>query len=129
MADLTNTGEALINDWLLRNGATNPTRPTAYVGLLTAITSAEAGTVTEASYAGYARQAPGFGASTDGVTTNAAQINFPAVAGSSVTVVGIAIFDASTAGSAIIVKAITSVTFNVGDIPRINAAALTHTTT
>jgi hypothetical protein len=115
-------------DYFLRPGATAPTRPTSVkVGLLTAITDAEAGTVTEAAYAGYAAQDAGFGASANNGglerTSNAAQIDFPAVVGT-LAVVGYGIKD--HLGNWLVVKAITTVNFNDGDIPRINAGGLTH---
>jgi hypothetical protein len=116
-------------DFFLRPGATAPTRPTSVkVGLLTAITDAEAGTVTEASYTGYAAQDCGFGASSNNGglerTSNAAQIDFPAVADGALAVVGYGIKD--HLGNWLVVKSITTVNFNIGDIPRINAGALTH---
>ena len=130
MSDKTDYLEAAVIDYFLRPGATAPTRPTSVkVGLLTAITDAEAGTVTEASYSGYAAQDAGYGASSQvsggAKSSNGSTIDFPAVAGSSVTVVGVGVKD--HLGNWLIVKAITSVTFNVGDIPRINAGSLTHT--
>jgi hypothetical protein len=130
MADKTNYLEDAVINYFLRPGATAPTRPTSVlVGLLTAISNAEAGTVTEASYAGYAAQAAGFAAPANDAgaqkTANAGNIDFPAVAGSSVTVVGIGVKDHS--GNWLVVKALgSSVTYNVSDIPRINAGALTH---
>lgn len=127
--DKTNYLETAVIDFFLRPAAGAPTRPTSVkVGLLTAITDAEAGTVTEASYAGYAAQDVGYGASADNGGTqrssNAATIDFPAVAGADVTVIGLGVKD--HLGNWLVVKAITSKTFSAGDIPRINAAALTH---
>ena len=129
MSDKTNYLEAAVIDYFLRPGAGAPTRPTSVkVGLLEVFTDAEAPTITEASYAGYARQDAGFGASSQvsgaAKTVNAGVIDFPAIAGGSVTVVGYAIYD--HLNNAMIVKATSSVTFNVGDIPRIAAGALTH---
>jgi hypothetical protein len=130
MANLTNFGETAFNDWAFRPGATSPTRPTSMkVVLLTAITDAEAGTVTAASYAGYTDQDAGFGADAGGagVIANAAQINFAAVAGGPITVVGHALKD--HLGNLWAVKALaSSVTYQTGDIPFIAAGALTHTT-
>src|SRR5688500_14047930 len=124
MSDKTNYLEQAVIDYFLRPGASAPTRPTAVaVDILTAITSAEAGTLTKASYSGYAGQAPG--CSNANPTLHAAIIDFPAVAGADISVVGYSISD--HLGNALIVKAITPVAYAVGDIPRINAGALSHT--
>ena len=130
MSDKSNYLEAAVIDYFLRPGATAPTRPTSVkVGLLITVTDAEVPTVTEASYSGYARQDCGFGASSQvsggAKTSNASLIDFPAVTGSSITVSGYAVYD--HLDNVLIAKDITDVVFNVGDIPRINAAALTHT--
>jgi hypothetical protein len=127
--DKTDYAETAFIDWALRPGVGAPTRPTSMkVGLLTAITVAETGSITEASYSGYAAQDAGYGASVDNGgtqrTSNAAQIDFPAIVGADVTVVGIGLKDHLS--NWWIVKAIASKTFSAGDIPRINAAALTH---
>lgn len=124
----TDFGENAVFDYFYRPGATAPTRPTSMkVCLLTAITTAETGAVTEASYAGYAAQDAGFGAlDASGVGANAAQINFAAVAGGPITVVGHALKD--HLGNFYDVKALaSSVTYQTGDIPFIAAGALTHT--
>jgi hypothetical protein len=126
----TNYFETAVIDYFLRPGAGAPTRPTSVkVGLLVAITDAEAGTVTEASYAGYAAMDCGFGASADNGgaqrTSNAAQIDFTAIpAGPDVTVIGAGIKD--HLGNWLLVKALASKTFSAGDVPRINANAMTH---
>lgn len=73
---------------------------TAWAALLTAVTDAEAGTVTEASWGAYARVSITFGApSPAGTTQNSGAITFAqrSSAGSD-TAVAIGIYDASTAG-------------------------------
>lgn len=125
----TTAFEKDVIDYFLRPGATAPTRPTSIkVGLLVTITDAEAGTVTEASYSGYAAQDVGYVASADNGgaerTSNASIIDFPAIVGADVTVVGIGVKD--NTGSWRLVKSVTSKTYSAGDIPRINAGALTH---
>jgi hypothetical protein len=125
----TTAFEKDVIDFFLRPGAAAPSRPTSIkVCLLVTITDAEAGTVTEASYAGYAAQDVGYGASADngGVerSSNAAIIDFPAIVGADVPVVGLGVKD--NAGSFRLVKALATKTFSAGDIPRINAGALTH---
>lgn len=84
--------------------ATTFTAPaTVYAGLLTAVTDAEAGTVTETTYGGYARQAITFGApaaNLGGRQTLASAITFPAKSDAgSVTIVAVGIYDALTAGN------------------------------
>lgn len=84
--------------------ATTFTAPaTVYAGLLTAVTDAEAGTVTETTYGGYARQpitfaAPGVG--TPGRLTQASSLTFPAKSDAgSVVIVAVGIYDAVSAGN------------------------------
>lgn len=125
----TTAFEKDVIDYFLRPAASAPPRPTSIkVTILTAITDAEAGTVTEAAYSGYAAQDVGYGASADNGgaerTSNAAIIDFPAIVGADVVVVGVAVKD--NAGSMRLVKALSSKTYAAGDIPRINAGALTH---
>lgn len=59
----------------------------------------DAGTGTECSWSGYARQAMTFGSISNGSVSTSGTITFPAVAGSNVTVTHIGIYDASTSGN------------------------------
>ena len=124
MADLSNYLETKLYDHLVRNTAyTSPV--TVYLALFTAVLDAEAGTGTEVSVAGYARQATAFGASTDGAGSNSAIETFGPLVGSG-TVTHAALFDASTAGNALtVIKALAasktwaandSIEFAVGDV-------------
>lgn len=84
--------------------ATTFTAPaTVYAGLLTAVTDAEAGTVTETTYGAYARQAITFGApgaGTPGRITQASAITFPAKSDAgTVTLIAVGIYDALTVGN------------------------------
>lgn len=84
--------------------ATNFTAPAnVYAGLLTAVTGAEAGTVTETTYGSYARQAITFGApgaGTPGRLIQASSITFPAKSDAgSVTIIAVGIYDAVSAGN------------------------------
>jgi hypothetical protein len=54
---------------------------------------------TEGSWTNYARQAMSFGAVSGGATNSSAQIQFPALVGSNVTISYIGIFDAATSGN------------------------------
>jgi hypothetical protein len=125
--DLTNYAESAVITWAFRPGQAAPTRPTSIkLCLLTAITTAETGAVTEASYTGYAAQDAGFGADADNAGTeqsnNTAKLTYPAV-DATVTVVGLALKD--HLGNYWAVKAITPVTYNAGDVPVVNAGTLT----
>lgn len=98
---LSNTYENRVFDWLYRSGQT-PTRPTGvWVGLITAVTDAEAGTFTEVTGGSYARQPVTFGAPVDGVGSNSAAVTFPAPTAAWGTVTHFALFDAVSAGNPI----------------------------
>lgn len=109
--------DALLN-W--EKGTAMPTAPvTLYVALLTTMPTAASGTgLVEVSGTGYARQAvtgaSGWNAITtngDNVTeqaTNNAAITFPAAGGSWGTVLGVAIYDAVSAGNLLMYGTLTS---------------------
>lgn len=111
MAAKSTNADNLALNWLLGTGT--PTRPAAcYVGLLTAFTSPN--TLTEVAGGSYARQSATFAAAASGQTTNSVVLNFTGMP--AVTVVGFAIFDASTAGNVIYAGALTAnKTTNAGD--------------
>lgn len=124
MADFSNYAEGKIYDHATgRLAWTMPT--TVYLALFTAVSDAEAGTGTEVSAAGYARQAVAFGAAVDGAGSNSAIELFGPLSGAG-TVTHAALFDAATAGNAItIIKALAasktwadgdSIQFAIGDI-------------
>lgn len=77
----------------------------SHVGLLTAITSWRAGTVTEATFTGYARTAVTFGAAADTTPAggrqiaNSGAVTFPQNTGSNQDVIAYGLYTASTAGS------------------------------
>lgn len=114
--NLTNYGEGLLGQHLFRSGSwTKPT--TLYIALLTGVTDAETGAVTEVSSTstGYARVAvasadaswaPPSGGSKQ--FSNAAPITFPTPSGSWGTVTHFALFDASTGGNALVVAPLTN---------------------
>ena len=103
-----------------------------YVGLATAVSSIETGSLTEATFGSYARQqvqasgwtVPAVG--TDAQTaTNAANIEFPASTGTNNTITHAFIVDASSSGNILFVGALdASKTIATGDIFRINAGNL-----
>lgn len=100
-----------------------------YIGLATAVSDAEGGSVTEATFGNYARQqvaASGWtvpSVSTDTQTaTNAANIEFPASSGTSNTITHAFVADASSSGNILFIGALdASKTIATGDIFRINA--------
>jgi hypothetical protein len=96
----TYTSDKILN---LYRGTTFTAPATVYAGLLTAVTDAEAGTVTETTYGGYARQAITFGApaaNLGGRQTLASTITFPAKSDAgAATIIAVGIFDAVSAGN------------------------------
>jgi len=104
-----------------------------YVGLATAVSDAEAGTLTEANFGAYARQQVTAAnwtlaaSATDTQTvTNAANIEYSASTGTNNTVTHAFIADAASSGNILFVGALdASKTIETGDIFRINAGNLT----
>ena len=104
-----------------------------YVGLATAVSDAEAGSLTEATFGSYARQQVTAAnwtlasSSTDQQTIkNAANIEFPASTGTTNTVTHAFIADASSSGNILFIGALdASKTIATGDIFRINTNNLT----
>jgi len=122
---------------LFKNNSLSLSSPgdSIYVGLATAVSAAETGSVTEANFTNYARQQvtaanwTTIGAdSTDTQTAiNAANIEFPASGGGGTdTVTHVFIADASSSGNILFVGALdASKAIASGDIFRINAGNLT----
>lgn len=75
----TNAFEDVVLGILRKTAVTTAT--TVEYGLITAYTDLEAGTVTEANYAGYARQAAAFSAPSAGSIASASDAVFPATPG------------------------------------------------
>ena len=133
----TNYLERRILDFIFKNNALSFSSPgdSIYVGLATAVSAAETGSVTEANFTNYARQQVAasswttIGAdSTDTQTAiNAANIEFPASGGGGTdTVTHVFIADASSSGNILFVGALdASKAIASGDIFRINAGNLT----
>ena len=94
--------DALLNHVFRNTTMSSPT--TVYAGLLTAVTDDEAGTVTEASYAGYARKAITFAAPGAGLggrfVQNSGAVTFDAKSDAgTVDVIAVGIYDALTSGN------------------------------
>jgi len=132
----TNYLERRLLHFLFKNDSLSFSSPgdSIYVGLCTAVSAAETGSVTEASFSGYARQQVAaaswttIGAdSTDTQTAkNTSAIEFPAKTDSgNVTITHVIIADASSSGNILFVGALdASKTLAQNDIFRINATNL-----
>ena len=133
----TNYLERRLLHFLFKNNSLSLSSPgdSIYVGLATAVSAAETGSVTEANFTNYARQQvtaanwTTIGAdSTDTQTAiNAANIEFPASGGGGTdTVTHVFIADASSSGNILFVGALdASKAIASGDIFRINAGNIT----
>lgn len=116
---------ALVNATLRNTSYTSPT--TVYVGLFTTDPT-DAGTGTEVAGGSYARTAVTFGAPSNGVSSNSADVTFPTATGSWGTITHIGIHDASTTGNLLYHTPLdTSKTIASGDIFRISSGNLTVT--
>ena len=132
----TNYLERRLLHYIFKNNSLTFNSPgdNIYVGLATAVSAAETGSVTEASFGGYARQQVAaaswttIGAdSTDTQTAkNTSAIEFPAKTDSgNVTITHVIIADASSSGNILFVGALdASKTLAQNDIFRINATNL-----
>jgi hypothetical protein len=126
MAEFSNYLENALIDAVLRNTAyTSPT--TVYVSLYTSDpTDADSGT--EVSGGSYARTAVTFGAPSNGVSTNSADVTFPTATAGWGTVSHIGIHDASTSGNLLFHTPLdTSKTIDSGDIFKITSGNLSVT--
>ena len=126
MAEFSNFLEnALINATLRATTYTSPA--TVYVSLYTSDPT-DADTGTEVSGGSYARTAVTFGAPSNGVTTNSADVTFPTATGSWGTVTHIGIHDALTTGNLLFHTPLdTSKTIDSGDIFKITTGNLSVT--
>jgi hypothetical protein len=126
MAEMSNFLEdALINATL--RATTYTSVATVYVSLWTSDPT-DAGSGTEVSGGSYARTAVTFGAPTNGVTTNSADVTFPTATASWGVVGWIGINDASTGGNLLYHSPLdTSKTIDSGDIFKISTGNLSVT--
>ena len=128
MAEFSNYLEnALINAVLRNTTYTSPA--TVYVSLYTSDpTDADSGTEVSTSGTGYARTAVTFGAPSNGVSTNSADVTFPTATASWGTVTHIGIHDASTSGNLLFHTPLdTAKTIDSGDIFKITTGNLSVT--
>jgi hypothetical protein len=126
MAEFSNYLEnALINAVLRNTSYTSPA--TVYVSLYTTDPT-DADTGTEVSGGSYARTAVTFGAPSNGVSTNSADVTFPTATAGWGTVSHIGIHDASTSGNLLFHTPLdTSKTIDSGDIFKITSGNLSVT--
>ena len=133
----TNYLERRLLHFIFKNNSLSFSSPgdSIYVGLATAVSAAETGSVTEANFTNYARQQvtaanwTTIGADSTDIQTakNAANIEFPASGGGGTdTITHVFIADASSSGNILFVGALdASKAIAEGDIFRINANNLT----
>jgi hypothetical protein len=113
---------ALLNAVLRNTPYTSPSQ--VYVALFTSDPT-DAGTGTEVSGGGYARQAVTFNAPSNGQVTNASDILFPIATASWGTVTHVGIYDAQTGGNLLFSGALTtSKTISANDQLKIAAGSL-----
>jgi hypothetical protein len=126
MSEMSNFLEnALINATL--RATTYTSVATVYVSLWTSDPT-DAGSGTEVSGGSYARTAVTFGAPSNGVTTNSADVTFPTATASWGVVGWIGINDASTAGNLLYHSPLDSAkTIDSGDIFKISTGNLSVT--
>jgi hypothetical protein len=126
MAEMSNFLEnALINATLRATTYTSPA--TVYVSLWTSDPT-DAGSGTEVSGGSYARTSVTFGAPSNGVSTNNADVTFPTATGSWGTVGWIGLNDALTSGNLLYHTALdASKTIDTGDIFKIATGNLSVT--
>tara|TARA_B100001027_G_scaffold208671_1_gene174162 strand:+ start:597 stop:1028 length:432 start_codon:yes stop_codon:yes gene_type:complete len=132
----TNYLERRLLHFLFKNNSLSFSSPgdSIYVGLATAISTAETGSVTEANFTNYARQQVtasnwtlvGSDSTDQQTATNAANIEFPASGGTNNTITHIIIADASSSGNILFVGQLdVQKVIESGDIFRVNAGNLT----
>ena len=132
----TNYLERRLLHFIFKNNSLSFATPgdSIYVGLATAVSAAETGTVTEATFTNYVRQQVeasnwtlvGSDSTDQQTATNAANIEFPASGGTNNTITHIIIADAASSGNILFVGALdVQKVIESGDIFRINAGNLT----
>tara|TARA_B000000475_G_scaffold73797_1_gene59368 strand:- start:3140 stop:3523 length:384 start_codon:yes stop_codon:yes gene_type:complete len=105
-------------------GAAYTAPSTKYLALFTAVADGEAGSVTEVTGGGYARQTVAF--TTSGNTTsNNAAVEFPTATANYGTVTHVGVYDASTSGNLMAYAALSSnKTIETGDVFRVPSGDL-----
>jgi|TARA_R100000234_G_C4828118_1_gene105772 hypothetical protein len=133
----TNYLERRLLHFIFKNNSLSFSSPgdSIYVGLATAVSAAETGSLTEADFTNYARQQVtasnwttiGSDSTDTQTATNAANIEFPASGGGGTdTITHVFLADASSSGNILFVGALdASKAIASGDIFRINAGNLT----
>lgn len=97
---LTNHTKDGLLDYLLQDPGIWASKPTAwYVALFSGISDIPAGTVTELSGNGYARQVVSFDSASDGVAVNSSSLTFGPATADWDTVTYFGVYDAITSGN------------------------------
>lgn len=127
--------EHAVLDFIFKNNSESFTTPgdSIYIGLATAVSDPEAGTLTEATFTNYVRQQVtaanwtlASGATDAQTVTNASNIEYPASGGTTETITHAFVVDAASSGNIMFIGALdASKTIASGDIFRINAGNLT----
>ena len=132
----TNYLERRILDFIFKGNSLSFASPgdNIYVGLATAVSAAETGSLTEATFTNYARQQVtaanwttiGDDSTDTQTATNSGNIEYPASGGTTETITHVFVADALTSGNILFVGALdANKTIADGDIFRINAGNLT----
>lgn len=126
MAEISNYLEnALINGTL--RGTTYTAPSAVYVALFTSDPT-DAGTGTEVSGGGYARQVATFAAPSNGATVNSAAVEFPQATANWGTIGWLGLYDAATGGNLLYHTALTTAkTIDTGDIFKFAASSISVT--
>ena len=105
-------------------GAAYTAPTTLYLALFTAVTDGEAGTVTEVSGGGYARQSMAMTV-TGNTASNTSAVEYPTATANYGTVVAVAVMDAATGGNQLAYAGLSSdKTIETGDVFRVPAGDL-----
>ena len=132
----TNYLERRILHYIFKNNSLSFSSPgdSIYVGLATAVSAAETGSLTEATFTNYVRRQVtaanwttiGDDSTDTQTATNSANIEYPASGGTTETITHVFVADALTSGNILFVGALeTNKTIADGDIFRINSGNLT----
>ena len=126
MAEMSNHLEnALINATLRGTSFTAPSA--VYVALFTSDPT-DAGTGTEVSGGGYARQTVTFGAPSNGATVNNAAVEFPQATSNWGTIGWLGLYDAASSGNLLYHTALTTAkTIDTGDIFKFATSSISVT--
>ncbi|MCM0043413.1 MAG: hypothetical protein NBV65_02150 [Burkholderiaceae bacterium] len=126
MAEMSNYLENVLINGTLR-GTTYTAPAAVYVALFTSDPT-DAGTGTECSGGGYARQTVTFASPSNGATVNSAAVEFPQATTNWGTIGWLGLYDAATSGNLLYHTALTTAkTIDTGDIFKFAASSISVT--